>query len=103
VEYPLYDLDLRHHISEKVVSESENKDEDFLYNLYGVIIHKGGLNHGHYISYCKNYFNQNWYLYDDELVKEEPNVEGNVLNQNAYILFYRKKALDAPEKPKQKS
>ncbi len=43
----------------------------FVYDLYGVIIHRGSLNRGHYYSYCKNNDNQKWYLFDDELVREE--------------------------------
>lgn len=49
--------------------------EKFVYDLYGVIVHRGSLNRGHYYSYCKNPNNKKWYLFDDELVRHEDDLE----------------------------
>lgn len=53
---------------------SNTKPSSLLYDLYGVIVHRGSLNRGHYYSYCKNDHNNKWYLFDDELVREEDDV-----------------------------
>lgn len=42
---------------------------------------------GHYTAYCLNYLNDQWYEFDDQYVTE---VEvGQVINCEAYVLFYR--------------
>jgi ubiquitin C-terminal hydrolase len=41
---------------------------------------------GHYIAYTKRY--GKWYMFNDE--EFEPVKEADALNQEAYILFYRK-------------
>ena len=63
----------------------------FVYDLYGVIVHRGSLNRGHYYSYCKNPHTNKWYLFDDELVREEDDL-GRIVDENAYILFYKQKS-----------
>jgi ubiquitin C-terminal hydrolase len=45
---------------------------------------------GHYTSFCKNNRNNQWYLYDDQFVTPEPNLN-NIVNENAYLLFYQRK------------
>jgi ubiquitin C-terminal hydrolase len=39
--------------------------EKFVYDLYGVIVHRGNLNRGHYTAYCKHYGTKKWHLFDD--------------------------------------
>ena len=63
--------------------------EPLLYELIGVIEHRGGMGAGHYTAKCKNEITQKWYNFDDEHVSEE--TEQNILSDNAYILFYKRK------------
>lgn len=79
VTYPIRGLDLY-----KYTSEANKKS--YKYNLFAVNIHSdfGGINSGHYYSYCKNTFDNKWYCYNDEHIVEIKNVQHN----DAYLLFY---------------
>ena len=83
IDYPIDNFDLREY-----VLDEENKSSA-IYELYGIIIHKGGLNGGHYFSYCKN--NGKWFEYDDENIRELN--ENEIKTKDAYVLFYKKKDL----------
>ena len=69
---------------------SENKlDRDFSkYDLFAVSRHFGGTGGGHYTAICKNY-DGNWYYYDDSKCTKIS--EKEICNENAYVLFYRKR------------
>lgn len=56
------------------------------YVLYGIIIHTGSIDSGHYYAICKNK-DQNWYIYDDDKVLKIE--QEQVLNQSPYILCYQ--------------
>ena len=58
------------------------------FDLYAVINHFGSLNSGHYTSYVK--IDNDWYNFDDSLF----NIcnKDNIMNKNAYILFYINKS-----------
>lgn len=58
---------------------------NYVYDLYGVLVHTGVASMGHYFSFMKSPSGK-WYLFDDEDVKSV-NLS-TVLKQNAYILFY---------------
>ena len=58
---------------------------NYVYDLYGVLVHTGVASMGHYFSFMKSPGGK-WYLFDDEDVKSV-NLS-TVLKQNAYILFY---------------
>lgn len=80
-KYPIHvqmpvDLDL------SKFTESPSK----IYRLTGFVSHKGDLNSGHYIAYCKNRRNNNWYKFDDRGVTLRS--EEQVLNQQVYLAFY---------------
>ncbi len=58
------------------------------YELFALTVHIGNLDNGHYIAYTKRY--GKWYVFNDEdfeFVKEPI-----ALNQEAYLLFYRRVA-----------
>lgn len=63
------------------------KDGDNNYELYGVNLHTGNINSGHYMSAIKN---ENWYLFND-LSISKINFNELKTNYQAYCLFYRKK------------
>lgn len=79
----------------KVIEQSEETKEEMMdykhlekYELIGTIVHKGtSAVKGHYITFIKDSYG-NWLLYDDKQCKQ---VSSNlVLDQQAYILIYRK-------------
>ncbi|KAJ8404243.1 hypothetical protein AAFF_G00340160 [Aldrovandia affinis] len=63
--------------------------QDFLYDLYAVCNHHGGMHGGHYTAYCRNSVDGQWYSYDDSSVDLVP--EGEICTRGAYILFYQKR------------
>lgn len=40
------------------------------YQLYGVINHYGSYESGHYTAYGENIYNNKWYNYDDNMIKD---------------------------------
>ncbi|CAK84166.1 unnamed protein product (macronuclear) [Paramecium tetraurelia] len=58
------------------------------YELYGVVLHFGGLDNGHYIAYGRR--QKKWIEFNDDTTKEVK--QNDVINdKNAYILFYQQK------------
>jgi ubiquitin C-terminal hydrolase len=57
---------------------------DHLYYLYAVIVHRGTSGSGHYIAYINN--QGRWFEMNDRKVTMVTNDQ--VLEQNAYMLFY---------------
>ncbi|EAY09365.1 Clan CA, family C19, ubiquitin hydrolase-like cysteine peptidase [Trichomonas vaginalis G3] len=49
---------------------NSNSNSDTVYELRGVLAHKGYQFEGHYISYVKKYEDNKWYIYDDSNVFE---------------------------------
>ncbi|XP_046899504.1 ubiquitin carboxyl-terminal hydrolase 43-like [Hypomesus transpacificus] len=67
---------------------------DYLYDLYAVCNHHGGMHGGHYTAYCRNSVDGQWYSYDDSSVDLVP--EGEVCTRGAYILFYQRRNVIPP-------
>jgi len=66
--------------------------ESTVYDLYSVCYHHGSdLLGGHYTSSCKNPTDDQWYSFDDTHTKQIG--EEEVVNKDAYILFYQKACL----------
>jgi ubiquitin C-terminal hydrolase len=86
IKYPLDDLDLTKYINSNKCDKSH-----YIYTLYSVNYHSGNANSGHYWTACKN-LDGNWYNYDDESLSKYKN-ENDVINNNAYILFYYRKKI----------
>ena len=69
---------------------SDPTGANLMYRLNAVLVHSGATcNSGHYYSYVRN-SNNCWFRMDDERVTSAG--LQHVLNQNAYILFYIKRA-----------
>ena len=83
IDFPIEELDMSKYMSEYTSSKC-------IYDLYGVIVHSGGLNSGHYVSFTKNPVNSLWYLYDDAKVLQIENntLEARIKNSGAYVLLY---------------
>ncbi|KAL2338516.1 hypothetical protein Fmac_012962 [Flemingia macrophylla] len=77
---------------------SGSYDGDVKYSLYGVLVHSGSSTHsGHYYCYVRT-SNNMWYTLDDNRVSHVS--EREVLNQQAYMLFYvRDRKSIVPKKP----
>jgi len=60
----------------------------YVYDLFGVCNHSGGVGGGHYTATIKN-ANGKWYEFNDTLVNEIK--EEQVITTYSYCLFYRKK------------
>ena len=104
INYPLEDLDLTDYVlepslPEELLEKDTKKNceingniakKQVFYDLYGVINHHGSsLSCGHYTAFCKNIMDARWYKFDDKLVYEIS--ENAVCNNDAYVLFYRRK------------
>ncbi|KAJ6262316.1 Ubiquitin carboxyl-terminal hydrolase [Drechslerella dactyloides] len=71
----------------EVLTNGEEKEPPTLYDLYGVVVHRGDRsNTGHYISFAKE--RGQWLRFDDLKVHVVP--EAEVARQEAYILMYEK-------------
>lgn len=84
VTFPLENLNLSKYVL------GYNKDS-YIYDLYGICNHSGGLLGGHYTCYIKN-ANNKWYHFNDTSVSEVSLID-SIISQKAYCLFYRKKSL----------
>ncbi|XP_060056310.1 ubiquitin carboxyl-terminal hydrolase 20 isoform X1 [Erinaceus europaeus] len=87
VSFPLEGLDLRPFLAKECTSQITT------YDLLSVICHHGTAGSGHYIAYCQNVINGQWYEFDDQYVTEVH--ETVVQNIEAYVLFYRKSSEEA--------
>jgi len=92
IEFPEI-LNLRPYLSAGAAERSST------YSLYGVVVHLDKFNiasYGHYISFIK--IVGRWYCTDDAKVEEVP--LSRVLEQKAYLLFYRRTPLlQLPKEP----
>uniref|UniRef100_A0A452RTS3 Ubiquitin carboxyl-terminal hydrolase n=1 Tax=Ursus americanus TaxID=9643 RepID=A0A452RTS3_URSAM len=87
VSFPLEGLDLRPFLAKECTSQITT------YDLLSVICHHGTAGSGHYVAYCQNVINGQWYEFDDQYVTEVH--ETVVQNAEAYVLFYRKSSEEA--------
>ena len=62
--------------------------KSYVYDLYAVCNHSGGVMGGHYTASTKN-ANGKWYEFNDTSVREV--AEKNVISHKSYCFFYRKK------------
>lgn len=66
------------------------RGDTFIYDLASAVVHDGaGLNEGHYIAYIRQ--GDRWCLFNDDKVTLVS--EGDVLNADAYLLFYTLRSL----------
>ncbi|KAM9843138.1 ubiquitin carboxyl-terminal hydrolase 43 [Aulostomus maculatus] len=103
VHFPLVSLDMTPHMVSRShgthqasfhpgLKQPQRPDlapPDYLYDLYAVCNHHGGMHGGHYTAFCRNSVDGQWYSYDDS--SAEPVPEGNVCTRGAYILFYQRR------------
>ena len=85
VTFPLENFDL----SQYVVGY---KKESYVYDLYGICNHSGGVHGGHYTAFVKN-ANGKWYEFNDTIVTEIVDTD-KLITPKAYCFFYRKKTTE---------
>jgi len=85
-------LDLRPY-SPKQESPAGTDLPRYMYRLYGVVNHMGGLNNGHYTAYVHKHISgkEEWYYFSD--TKFHKTDESSVLSSEAYLLFYERFAV----------
>ena len=82
VTYPASNFD----ISSMISLVQMDASKCYKYTLQCVVNHAGGLNGGHYYSYCKDEDTGRWFKFDDTSVIEiSPSA---AITQSAYFLFY---------------
>jgi ubiquitin carboxyl-terminal hydrolase 8 len=82
IDFPLENLDMSRYVS-------GYNSKKYIYDLFGICNHTGGVLGGHYTSFVKNSQNE-WIHYNDtnvEIIKDSQ----NLITPMAYCLFYRKK------------
>ena len=79
--YPVNGLDLSKYVS-------GYNPKKYIFDLYGVCNHIGGVQGGHYTAFVKNSMTNKWTLFNDTLC-EEVEDEKRVVTSSAYCLFYR--------------
>ncbi|KAL8154631.1 ubiquitin carboxyl-terminal hydrolase 9-like [Apium graveolens] len=83
VNFPVHDLDLS-----KYMKTKDATGESYVYELYAISNHYGGLGGGHYSAYSKLIHDDRWYHFDDSHVS--PVSEADIRTSAAYVLFYRR-------------
>lgn len=95
VHFPLAGLDMAPHMvnhshgARPPALEHQLAPLDFMYDLYAVCNHHGGMHGGHYTAFCRNSVDGQWYSYDDSSAEAIP--EAEVCTRGAYILFYQRR------------
>jgi ubiquitin carboxyl-terminal hydrolase 8 len=82
IDFPLDNLDLSKYVK-------GYNPHQYIYDLYGVCNHIGGVMGGHYTSFVKNSEEQ-WIHYNDTSVSQVSSVS-QIITPMTYCLFYRKK------------
>ncbi|KAI7877569.1 peptidase C19, ubiquitin carboxyl-terminal hydrolase 2 [Lichtheimia hyalospora FSU 10163] len=89
IDFPLKELDLTDRVLSVKNPDEIPKNERYVYDLYGVDNHFGGMGGGHYTAYAQNWKDEKWYNFDDSHVSEVD--EGNAKTRAAYLLFYKRR------------
>jgi ubiquitin carboxyl-terminal hydrolase 8 len=84
ITFPTENLDLSKYVK-------GYNPKQYIYDLFGICNHIGGVSGGHYTAFVKN-SNNKWLHYNDQSVEEiSLPVSSHIITPMAYCLFYRKK------------
>ncbi|VDK48272.1 unnamed protein product [Anisakis simplex] len=90
VTFPLCDLDLSLFVADPGKYSNSESMNSTKYDLCAFITHHGSTaESGHYLAYCRNNIDSNWYEYDDSVVTKID--AADVMTKQAYVLFYQKR------------
>ena len=92
----IYKIDLPFKEQINLTNYVLNANEQYIYNIYGVITHLGPSGEsGHFIASCKSPIdndNNKWYKYNDAIVSQITDFNKEVVQMKTpYILFYQRK------------
>jgi len=94
VEFPLNGLSLQPYIDSSDMYNNNSDNNDYSYDLYGVVCHFGGVSSGHYTAYTKHVNTGEWHYYNDETVLTRTPQEEDF--SNGYVLFYQRRSITCP-------
>ena len=91
-------------IPENIKLNNKIENIEYEYELIGLIKHFGDEKSGHNVAFCKNYFDNKWYEYNDRTIiifnskncKYYQNQQNNTINidtSNGFLFFYKRKNL----------
>jgi len=84
IEFPIENLNLSKYVK-------GYNPQQYVYDLFGICNHIGGVSGGHYTAFVKNSTGK-WLNYNDQNVQEISGpVDSHIITPMAYCLFYRKK------------
>ncbi|XP_008800670.3 ubiquitin carboxyl-terminal hydrolase 9-like isoform X1 [Phoenix dactylifera] len=83
VNFPVHNLDLSKYVKHRAVGP-----HSYVYELYAISNHYGGLGGGHYSAYATLIEEDSWYHFADSHVS--PVNEDEIKTSAAYVLFYRR-------------
>ncbi|KAG0315808.1 hypothetical protein BG000_005074, partial [Podila horticola] len=84
VEIPIGGVDLSGFVTHR------SPGTNYIYDLYGITFHSGNLLFGHYWAWAKNHNLDQWYEFNDSVVKEIE-APGKITSDTAYLLFYHRR------------
>lgn len=84
VDFPIDGLDMKPYLQHKGL-----EGEEYIYDLFGISNHYGGLGGGHYTAYGKNWKENSWYSFDDSSCSKTSS--SRIITSAAYNLFYRRR------------
>lgn len=98
----LYDLTFKPRDEQEILAEIDRDTKDYIqqgewvYYLYSVLIHSGGVGGGHYSAYIRSFEDKQWYHFNDSKVSEisigriEEMYGDGSSSKNAYLVIYKK-------------
>ncbi|CAL9733572.1 hypothetical protein MOSE0_B04104 [Monosporozyma servazzii] len=81
VHYPI-------HLDQQYIGVQNLPKDNFKYELYSVVCHRGSINNGHYTTYVNKGANNGWYYFDDTVYRPV-RIPTEFITPDAYLLFYR--------------
>ncbi len=79
------ELDLSSYILEAKFNDKIN----YIYDLFAVSNHFGGISGGHYTAFGFNNLLNKWYEFNDSSVRSAD--KDSIVSEGAYLLFYRRR------------
>jgi len=98
VKYPEY-FNTDKYFSEKpkFINNSLTSESNY-YSLNGIIIHYGNSYSGHKTAFCKNFFNDKWYYFNDSSKYKIDYLTRDILDRkDAFMLIYQTSSIDIKE------
>jgi ubiquitin carboxyl-terminal hydrolase 4/11/15 len=76
-------------LNSSILSTKFNDKISYVYDLFAVSNHYGGISGGHYTAYAFNTLLNKWCEFNDSSVRSAD--RDNIMSEAAYVLFYRRR------------